>query len=180
MRLVTWSANVSITVYSCLPAGRRRSRGFTLLEVMVALTVVALGMLAAFGTINQSTLNAVRLQDRTLANWIAMNRLTEMRVANSFPDTGSSDGDVEMAGLQWRWIADVSETQVEGLRRVDVSVSYADTPDEIVITVSGFLGRPVPDGVRGTPWTGTPAEAPDGDDERPDDPRLPREPGSDR
>ena len=133
---------------------RRPTGGFTLLEVMVALAVVSLGMLAAFTTITQSTTNAIRLQEKTLANWIALNRLAEMRLEDKFPDTGRADGDIEFGGTQWRWYTDVDETEVEALRRVDVTVARADTPDLIAVRVSGFIGKPQPAGASATPWTG--------------------------
>lgn len=149
--------------------------GFTLLEVMVALAVVSLGMLAAFSTINQSARNAIRLQEKTLANWIALNRLAEMRLEDKFPDTGRADGDVEYAGTQWRWFTDVQETQVEALRRVDVTVARAETPDQVAVKVSGFLGQPQPAGPPATPWTGTAGTGPgQNDGETPGDRRNPR------
>ncbi len=151
---------------------RATSRGFTLLEVMVALAVVSLGMLAAFSTISQSTTNAIRLQDKTMANWIALNRLAEMRLEDKFPDTGRADGDIEYAGAQWRWYTEVSDTEVEALRRIDVTVARTETPDVIAVQVSGFIGKPQPQGVPVTPWTGgqQPGAPGDGDDDD-DDPR---------
>ncbi len=148
---------------------RRGPGGFTLLEVMVALAVVSLGMLAAFTTISQSTTNAIRLQDKTMANWIALNRLAEMRLEDKFPDTGRADGDVEFAGAQWRWYTEVSDTEVEALRRVDVTVARAETPDIIAVKVSGFLGQPQPEGVPVTPWTGGQQPGAPGDGDGDDD-----------
>ena len=135
-------------------AHRERAAGFTLLEVMVALTVVALGMMAAFTTVTQSASTAVYLRDKTVANWIAMNRIAEMRLEPVWPDEGDSDGEVELAGQVWTWTAEVSATPVENLRRVDVTVSLGDGgEDRTLVTLVGFIGQPLPPGASRS-WTG--------------------------
>ena len=75
-------------------------------------------------------------------------------LAESWPDEGESNGEVEFSGQTWRWEARVSATQVETLRRIDVEVAFAERPDTIVATASGFVGQTPPGGATGTPWTG--------------------------
>ena len=152
------------------PAG-----GFTLLEVMIALAVVSLGMLAAFGSVNQSARGAAYLRDKTFATWVAENVITELRVSREFPEAGESDEEVEFAGQRWRWEREITNTEVEALRRVDVRVSYADRPDEIIATLSGFIVEPGPEGGTRSPWHAATLPAPpdpggDGDDNRPEPP----------
>jgi general secretion pathway protein I len=119
----------------------RRKRGFTLLEVMVALAIVSIGLIAAFNAVIQMAHSTTTLRERAFADWIAMNQLTELRVAGEFPDVGRFDGDVEFAGREWRWEASVSETGVEDLRRVDISVAYIEQPEDLVTLMTGFLSR---------------------------------------
>ena len=64
----------------------RTRRGFTLLEVLIALAIVALSAGALLGTITSSASNVAYLQDKTLAEWVALNRLTEIRIAQQMPD----------------------------------------------------------------------------------------------
>ncbi|MEM9056771.1 MAG: type II secretion system minor pseudopilin GspI [Pseudomonadota bacterium] len=134
----------------------RGSGGFTLIEVLVALTIVVLGMAAVWSGTSQATLNASRLQKKTFANWIAMNRLAELRLERAWPEAGRSDGDVEYANFEWRWFANVTQTQIEDMRRVELSVALADKPDEQLITLVGFLTRPTGGIVITTPWAGVP------------------------
>lgn len=134
-----------------------RQRGFTLLEVLVALVIVALGLLAAFGQVNQTLTTTSRLRDKTLAHWVAMNEMTRLRLMGEFPALGSSSDEVEMARTTWRYTIKVVKTPMESFRRVDISVSFADRPDAVISTLSGLLANlppaaPLPSGQGESQW----------------------------
>lgn len=118
-----------------------RSRGFTLLEVMVALAIVALSLTAVAASMNQMIGSATTMQERTYASWIAQNKIAEMRLANVMPEVSTTSGDVEFGNTRWIWRAVVSETGVPNFRRIDVTVSREDDEYEIR-TVTGFIGEP--------------------------------------
>ena len=119
----------------------RRQRGFTLVEVVVALAIVAIGMLAVFKTIGDTTHNVTELRDRSFAAWIADNRITEIRISGEMPSVEQTAGEVEFAGRRWHWITKVSQTQVQGLRRIDVSVRRDGDPDSAsLVNLAGFVG----------------------------------------
>jgi len=116
--------------------------GFTLIEVMIALTIVALSLTAIAASMNQMIDAANAMRERTYASWIAQNKIAELRLANVLPEVSATSGDVEYANSEWAWRAVVSETGVENFFRVDVSVSHAGSED-VVRTVTGFIGEPV-------------------------------------
>ena len=131
-----------------------RLRGFTLMEVLVALLIVSLGMLAVIEAVGQAASNSSYLRDKTMAHWVAMNRLTELRLQKQPPAFGESSGEVDMAGQRWRWHTKVSETAVTTISRIDVNVAPADADDEAsMANVSGFYGTSVaPQGTLRTAW----------------------------
>jgi general secretion pathway protein I len=152
---------------------RRAGGGFTLLEVMVALAVVSLGLIAVFNGIIQISDQSAHLRERAFAHWVAMNEVTRMRVDQNIPEVSEFDGDVEFADTTYRWEATVSETGVEDLLRIDLRVGYADTPDDTLAETVAFVAPRPPPGVGGISWSGagqdTPGERDDGSDDLPDD-----------
>ena len=128
-----------------------RGNGFTLLEVMVALAIIGLSLLAVAGKMSQMIDTANAMRERTYASWIAQNKIAELRLANVLPEVSSSSGEVDYAGSEWGWRSVVTETGVENLFRVDVSVSYAGSED-VIRTVTGFIGEPNAPGQGNRSW----------------------------
>lgn len=120
-----------------------RARGFTLIEVLVALLIVGLGLMAVFGQINQSVTTAIWLRDKTLAHWVAVNYLTEQRIAGEYPAEGKRTAERELAGITWRISAEVAESRLEGLREIEIAVATTDRPDEVITTLFGALRQPL-------------------------------------
>lgn len=122
----------------------RRSPGFTLLEVLIALAVLALSMSAAIKSVADYTNNESYLRDRTLATWVARNVLIEHQVRKEWPRVGEQKGTSEMGDREWRWLAVISQTEEEDLRRLDVQVYPIESEDDEspMSVLSGFLVRP--------------------------------------
>jgi general secretion pathway protein I len=95
-------------------------RGFTLLEVLIALAIVAMSVGALLGTVTSSASNVIYLKEKTQAEWVALNRLTELRIDKDMPDMGKRTGSTVMGGMTWEWEEEVTELPIEGMFRVDV------------------------------------------------------------
>jgi general secretion pathway protein I len=165
---------------------RRTARGFTLIEVMVALAIVSIGLIAVFNAIIQMAHSTSVLRERALADWIAMNEISAIRIAGNFPDVGNFDGTTEFAGREWRWEARISETGVSDLRRIDMSVGYEEFPEDSITIMTGFVSRATAPGVQVDWWGAATPGAAAGEEqeaELPEDegaPRSPRPPRRER
>jgi general secretion pathway protein I len=129
-------------------------RGFTLIEVIVAMAVIALGIGALLTTLTNSAGAIGHLRDRSMAEWIALNRISETRLATTAPAIGITTGEVEYAGSKWLWRQEVIDQGVAGILRLNVSAGRAGaktakttSSDEekfpTITTVYGFFGTAV-------------------------------------
>jgi len=123
------------------PWPRPAARGFTLVEVLVALLVLGLALLALTRTAASQVQNFGALRERTLAGWLAQDVLAETRIATHVPPTGTSDGTRQFAGRQWRWQLEVKPTDVVSIRRMAVRVFGADDHDTPLVEINGFAGE---------------------------------------
>ncbi len=121
----------------------RRRRGFTLIEILVALAVIATAVAAVVTSVSAHVNNAAYLRERTLAHWVAMNKITEIQVSRAWPGAGNQRGEALMAGGNWAWEVAVSTTDDADVRRLDVKV-YAGTKTkgEPLTNMVAYLGRP--------------------------------------
>jgi len=159
----------------------RRTSGFTLIEVLVALAIVTFGMAALLSTLSSSADGASWQRDKTFAEWVALNRLAEVRLAQQRPSTGKSDGEVELAGRKWKWSQEVVETDIQGMLRIDVSVRPSDVPASgdrgWFTTVSGISGDAIAPPNAMDPFAAPPATPGAGGPGGPGGPNNPVGPG---
>jgi general secretion pathway protein I len=125
-----------------------RNRGFTLIEVLVALVIVAVGMSVLMGALSSSARTVVYMQDKTFAEWVALNQIATLRLGlqqGQIPPTGTTNGDLDFANRSWHWRQDVVASQVPGINRVDFKVRpkeiKAGDDDSWYVTVSGLAGN---------------------------------------
>ena len=126
--------------------------GFTLVEVMVALAVVAVALPALLVTLSQQLDGLRYLEDRTHAQWVAANRLAELRLvvgAKGSLQTARVSGTEEMAGRSWYWWSEGVETEVPGFFRYEIVVSdQVDGEASPVHTLDGYLAQEQSNGAR--------------------------------
>jgi general secretion pathway protein I len=117
-------------------------QGFTLLEVLVAMAIVAIGLSAVFMQVSQMVSTSIYLQQKTLATWVAADRITEVRILDELPAAKTTEDEIEMAGITWGYTLQVSKPfpDLENLRRIDVDVYFADDPDTVIGSATGFRG----------------------------------------
>jgi general secretion pathway protein I len=118
---------------------RRQGSGFTLIEVMVALAIVAITLGAGIRAAGSLTNNTQRLGDMSAAEWCADNRITGLKLAHIFPDVGNGDFNCEQLGRTYFGKQVVRPTPNPNFRRVDAQV--LDESGNPILTLSTIFGR---------------------------------------
>ena len=117
----------------------RDEQGFTLIEVAIALFIVAPALAPAVQLTISGADDARRLTRHTYAEWVAMNRLGQAEL-DPYPGIGTTRGQAREAGSVWYWKQQVYETSTPGLRRIAIRVR-ATRQGPVLATVRSDLGR---------------------------------------
>ena len=121
---------------------RARSQGFTLVEVMVALMIVAIGLAALMVAVSGTARTSGYLRDKTLAQWIALNRLSEVRLNLTKFGQNTDTGEINFANRTWHYDTRYFDTTIPTMKRVVVRVYAGDakTKGNPMDESIGFLG----------------------------------------
>jgi len=119
-----------------------RGSGFTLVEVLVAVAVVALAVTAVLTAMMRQVDGSAYLRDKLFAQWVALNQLELMRLENRHSNQlpAADSGNVEMAGRTWYWRAQPQRSQAEGFVQLDLSVAAEEGENvQPLATVTGIF-----------------------------------------
>ncbi len=119
-----------------------RSVGFTLIEVLVALAIVATALVAALRAVGQGTSSVETMRSRLLAGWVAENVLASHRAEGDWLPLGSHNGTQHQGSQEFRWREDVVTTPNPSFRRVDVFVFSPTEESHILAHLTGFVVSP--------------------------------------
>lgn len=121
------------------------SRGFTLIEIMIALAIFAIVSAALVRNASLTVYQTALVKDRTFAWWVAENRLNEMRSVprepENYPSIGIQRLSVRMAQRDWELQVDVMSTENENMRRIEITVFSESDLDVPLVSLYGFLGK---------------------------------------
>lgn len=121
---------------------RDRRAGFTLVEVLVALTIISIALLAALRAAGQGTGGVGELRSRLLASWVAQNLIAEHRARGDWLPLGMRRGTGRQAGIEFAWREDVVETPNPNFRRVDIQVYAPPDDSHALARLTGFVVPP--------------------------------------
>ena len=121
---------------------RAAAAGFTLVEVLVALMVVAIGLAALMVAVSGTARTSGMLRDKTIAEWIALNRLAEVRLSLTKYGQNTDTGELDFANRKWHYDTRYFDTSVNSMKRVVVRVYPGDTKTKgnPIAETTGFLG----------------------------------------
>jgi general secretion pathway protein I len=121
-----------------------KRRGFTLVEILVALALLAVALSAGMRALAQAADGAGTLKARTLALWVAQNRLALAQVAPATVVPGTTAGEAVQAGMAFAWRASVSGTPNPAFRRIDIVVAEPGQPDYALARLTGYVAVGAP------------------------------------
>lgn len=112
--------------------------GFTLIEVLVALAIIAISIGAAMRATSAALVGSGEIKDRTMARWVGRNELARLQTTPSLPAPGTQGGEVMLGNVGFAWNAVVETTPNPNFRRVEIVVKRQDGPNSLA-TVQGFV-----------------------------------------
>ena len=121
---------------------RTNLRAFTLVEILVALAVLALALMAALRASSVGVSNSGEIRDRLLASWVAQNRLAEHRARRDWLPVGVFQGEAAQNGTLFRWEEKINTTPNTQFLRVEIRVFAPDRPEAALSNMTGFLVKP--------------------------------------
>ncbi len=129
-----------------------QQKGFTLIEVVIATFIVGIALIAVVGTIQSITAQTSRVQEIFIGNLIAKNAMTELQLSPVWAELGEKSESVEMANTNWFKDIIVIETEVETLRRVEITVGIDDDERKQSCFLVGFISQTSQLGQRPVQW----------------------------
>ncbi len=118
------------------------AKGFTLIEVMVALAIIAISLGALITTSGSQANNAAYLKQKSIAHWVATYELTKLQAEKSFPSAGTKNGSTEMAGFEWHWTRTTEQAGSDkDARTVKFNVYANKSREQSLISLTGFVTK---------------------------------------
>ena len=118
-----------------------RARGFTLIEVLVAVAILAVALAATSRAAGIATDSALETRQRLLATWAAQNRIAELRARRIFPPAATTRLTTEQAGLAMLLEETVSDTPNPTIRKVDIAVADARAPERVMTRLTAYVSQ---------------------------------------
>ncbi|MDO8704125.1 MAG: type II secretion system minor pseudopilin GspI [Sulfuricaulis sp.] len=122
----------------------RRNRGFTLVEILVALAVLAISLAGAMRLSAQTIDATVALRDHSVALWVAQNKMAENFILPDWPDTVTTDGEADMGGQKYYWRQEISRTALKHIRKIDITVRREPNDGQVLAQLIGNVRDPKP------------------------------------
>lgn len=116
-----------------------RHSGFTLLEILVALAILAIALAAVLRATGAATNHAEEMRIRLLADWVAQNRIALHAARGDWLPVGTQNGEETQAGIRLLWKEEISSTPNPAFRRIEISISTPDDTGYALRRLSGYL-----------------------------------------
>lgn len=117
-------------------------KGFTLIEIIIALLVISVALGAIISTTGNSVSHGAYLKEKTITLWVAENHLSEIVITKQWPTTGQHSFEITMAGKTWYLNNKVTQTPNQFIRRLDISVYGDKAKDNSMTSMIAYIHKP--------------------------------------
>ncbi|WP_440877165.1 type II secretion system minor pseudopilin GspI [Thalassotalea sp. PLHSN55] len=125
-------------------AARAKTKGFTLLEVLLAMAVFSIAGIALLSAAQNNFTSLNHLENRMLANWVASNQLVEVTLDSTWPPKNNKKGKVELAGRDWYWQQKVLKTTDKTMRSVEIEVRLDEKAEKPISSLTTYIAQATP------------------------------------
>ena len=119
-----------------------KQKAFTLIEVMAAVAVFTISSVGMFSINQQNVLLADRLENKTLAHWVALNTFNRLDIEGDMPNVGTESDTEALAGIVWQVKTNIAQTELKRVRRITIKVN--DGNGKQYASLVGFIGSRLP------------------------------------
>ena len=123
---------------------KQLQKGFTLIEVMLAMAVFSIAGIAILGTADTNARNLGYLESKIVASWVASNQLVEVTLDTSWPPKNNKKGKVELAGQEWFWQQKVEKTTDKNMRSIVMEVRLDEKDPSALATLVTYIAKQQP------------------------------------
>lgn len=120
---------------------QKLQKGFTLIEVMLAMAVFSIAGIAILGTADTNARNLGYLESKIIASWVASNQLVEVTLDTSWPPKNNKKGKVELAGQDWFWQQKVVKTTDKDMRAIVMEVRLDEKKSTALTSLMTYVSK---------------------------------------
>ncbi|MBA6392250.1 type II secretion system minor pseudopilin GspI [Colwellia sp. BRX10-3] len=120
---------------------KKLQKGFTLIEVMLAMAVFSIAGIAILGTADTNARNLGYLESKIIASWVASNQLVEITLDTSWPPKNNKKGKVELAGQEWFWQQKVVKTTDKDMRAIVMEVRLDEKKSTSLTSLMTYISK---------------------------------------
>lgn len=118
-----------------------KQRAFTLIEVMLAMAVFAIAGVALLGATDANLTGMSRIEDQTLAQWVAANQLVEANLVQQWPPQNNKKGEQALAGITWYWQQKVVATTDQNMKAITIEVRKSLDSESAITSLTTYVTK---------------------------------------